>query len=63
MPDLVQLFDQFGVAVENQTIIIANYYKKLLTEGVPETLATALVIQFAAFLWKRNFEPGDTNGD
>jgi hypothetical protein len=54
MSDLVQMLEQFGVMVENQASVIAGYYKKLMADDLPESLAAALTVQFAALWWARS---------
>lgn len=61
MTDLVQMMEQFGVMVENQASVIAGYYRKLMAEGLPEGLASALTIQFAALWWARSM--ANDNGE
>lgn len=52
--DIIQVLEQFGTTVENQAIVVAQYYKKLLTEGLPEPLAAELTKSFANIFWSRS---------
>lgn len=54
MVDIIQALEQFGVMVENQADVIAGYYKKLMADDLPESLAMALTIQFAALWWSKS---------
>lgn len=53
MANIIQMFEQFQTSVENQAVVVATYYKKLIQEGVPPDLAAQLTQQFNILWWNK----------
>lgn len=55
MLDNVQQMDQVRTAIENQAILVAQYYQRLQTEGITEPLLHDLIVQMAGMMWAKTF--------
>lgn len=60
MANLSQLIEQFDACVRDQAGVIATYYKQLIENGIPESVAAQLTLVFSTLYWKRTLY-GDVN--
>lgn len=51
--DIVAQLDQMTTTLENSATMLGVYYKRLISEGIPDELAYELVIDFHALLFSK----------
>lgn len=59
-PDgLTAIFEQAATGLENMAELLSAYYKSLTSRGIPETLASSLVLDYQRQILRRTNQGSD----
>lgn len=61
--NIVSILEQFEAHVVNLAPILGGYYKNMVKNGIPPTLAEQLVMDWHHIFWTCQFSQGELNTD